>query len=485
MKIIRLSTAFFILSFLTFIQVNAQKLSGEAYYPISRLKSEIEKSLTPSQPLEGVLHGSNINLPDGFPFVLSDVKYQYKWSSAKINIRDDANIMTSIADAEVTFFVPKIDINTTIIKYIDGAIINIKLQSECSNITLIAKTNHVNLKLSRSNEADSVYDFSLLTEQLDYEKPSLQISSFECTNIRGLEEEIKENIFENFNNLNAYNDLMIEKINIVIKQKIYDTLTEIDKSIQENFNKSKLSLNQKIRIKSLDSEKLTVQFALNKDLDREHLVETIPEKIAIGSYSILFNVNKEEFDSFINGVLKFNAQKIELSSKQIKPLDKLTKSRLQQFFIWPALKKRKKGQELILRPVIEKLSFKFKQEDFAKNISAQISTGLWIIDEDKPMIYFRSRFSAQTFISENSEIITTVSGLQTKSFWDDAYLKAKKCSKRISTKIIDYLAQQTFNQNWAKQNINVIVFGATQRYRLKDIFHTKSNSLFIRLDDLK
>jgi len=485
MKKIRLLTTFFVSFLLISISAVAQQLSGEVYYPTSRLKADISSALSPAKPFSGVISGSSLNIPVGFPFVIDDVSFQYLWQMPEVAIQDETNINISVKSAQILFVVPHLSIDTTIVKYIDGAVINIKVKSECSNIKMVATSNQVNLKLSRVQTTGSLFDLALEAQQLQYDKPNLEIASFECSNIQGLEDVIKENIFENFNQLDLYNNVFLQKLNIVVQDKIHEVLSTIDQSVQESFNKFKLNLNQKIRVKSIASDKVIIQFAFNKELNKDAVVDEIPSQINSGTYGVMFNVKKDDLVTFIKQLLKSKLESVQISSKQIKAFDKLTKSRVQQFFVWPALMKRKKGQELVLRPTVENLNLAVQSNTFSKVLQTQINTGLWAIDENKPMVYFKSNFVSNITFLNGSETSFPITGLKTKAQWDADYLKEKRCSKRIATSIIDTIGQAVFNQNWAKQNLNAIILGQTQQYRFKDVFNLQNKTLFIRLESLK
>lgn len=484
-KKIRLLTKLFFFLLVTSKNLFAQQLSGELYYPTSRLKSNIASSLNMDKPTEGRFSVTSLNIHAGFPFVIDDISYQYLWQTPEVSIQDENNINVSVKNAQVLFDIPHLNIDTTIVKYIDGAVINIRVKSDCSSIKMVATSSQVNLKLSRVEAAGSVFDLALAAQQLQYEKPNLEIASFECTNIQGIEAEIKENIFENFNQLDLYNNVFLEKLNIAVQDKIHEVLVSIDQSIQENFNKLRMNLNQKIRVKSIGSDKMTLQFAFNKELIKDAIVDKIPSQVGNGTYGVMFNVKKDELIAFIKQLLKAKLDTVQISSTQIKALDKLTKSRFQQFFVWPALMKRKKGQELILRPTIENLNIAVQNNTFSKDLQTQINTGLWTMDENRPMVYFKSSFTSHITFLNGSETSFPISGLTTKAQWDADYLKEKKCSKRIATSIIDTIGQSVFNQNWAKQNLNAIILGQTQQYRFKDVFNSQNKTLFIRLENLK
>jgi len=480
MKKIRLAASVFTFFILLSQFVEAQTLSGEIIYPTARLKSEILDYLKQYNPSAGQFKEDHI-IPVDFPYIMDDVRYKYSWLNANIEIEDEKSILAKIQGAEINFLVPHVSVDTTIVKYVEGVVVKIKVKSECSNINLNLKADWVNLKLAQTETSKNPFDFGLEAVDLDYQKPILTMNEFSCTNIQGLEAEIKENLFENFNQLNLYQEVFLKKLNELIQSKIQSSLLSIKKTIRQNLNA--IGLNEKLRVKSLNSQLMILQFSINKDLNSE--LQPIPEGLLLDKEQLIINVNKDDFTQFAIDMIKDKTRKNFISSKNIKAVNKLTQSRFQQFFVWPALMKRPKGQELIFKPTIESLKLNINENTFTNKVKIEFVTGLWTFDLNAPMVYFRSKFNTDVSINQKQQLSMSIENLKSKAIWDANYLSDTKCSKRISTNIIDSISENTFNQNWAKQNLSPFVFGQGQDYKFKDVYNHKNKFLYFRLEKLK
>ena len=473
-KICRALSIIFVLFFTA--NAHGQKLSGHFLISTTKLKQTLENLIVQKKPIAGV-YEEPLSFSALVPIAVSNVQYNLDWQSVNFNPIQNNNIRFALNNPKLEITVPKISIDTVLVKEINGVILKVNVKSNCENIKVVTSTDIISIQagIAGSVKADRV-DMSAQVTDINLGTPQLNVENFKCDNISGIEDLVADEILQQFTRIDFYKPFLLKKINTLLAAQIEQYAEKAEKSIKDQvLTIDGLSAPQ-FSLLQINENFIDVGFALNKPDESFSAVTNYQ----LNSDAVLV-VDKTEMQEFIKQGLSAKLAKLSYSSKNIPELDKLTKSRFKQFFVWPALMKIPKGQELVLRPMLESLNIMIKPETYVNQLNLTATAGLWVVERNEAMVYLRTNLQAVSNIADTAKVQTTISSLKTSAVWDSGYVNRHDNSKRISTGIVDSTAQKFFTNTWATANLSVLKLTNTASAKLKKIYYSKDNKLYFEL----
>ncbi len=491
---------------------NNMSLNGILYYSTARLLSKVNDQLSQLQNYSSTWRDP-VALGGVIPVVIRDIQFQL--SSEKLTAhysnRDELTVVAR--HPQIVISVPEIKINTVIYQQVGGVDLQIKVNTTCSQIQLQMNTDEVTVS-GLVKDQTTTNNLSLGVENLksNLSPVSLSVNEFQCTQINGFEKQIKEAIQIEFSKINFYKLILEKNLNDIINIELGKMSVLIKNSVDLksknllstiNNNEDELSGGQsskqvtQFKLVQINDKALIVRFNVptHVEMSKQQLAENIFDLQKMMDATMDFAqqnmndvvvvVNQSQFFSIAEQIIKLKLMNINLSSKSIPALDKLTRSRFQQFFVFPALMKRPKGNELILHPYLEGLNMKLAQNSFQTQINFQPVVGMWIYDQGLPMTYIRSNLTLNSKISaQDTNIISQILSMKSRSLWSPEYLKTNHVSTRISTSILETVSTSYFNQNFFKQNINLLTLTNELLFKVQDYYSNSQGYLFIRAQEI-
>lgn len=481
-KTIRLLSIIFVLFFTANVAAtaapitDAQKLSGHFLFSTTKLKQTLENLIVQKKPIAGV-YEEPLNFSALVPIAIENVQYNLDWQSVNFNPIQDNNIQFALVSPKLEITVPKISIDTVLVKEINGVILKVNVKSNCENIKVVTSSDLISIQagIAGSAKADHV-DLSAAINDINLGTPTLTVENFKCDNIAGIEDLVADEILQQFARIDFYKPFLLKKMNIMLAAQVEKYAAKAEKAIRDQVLTIEGLSALQFSLLQVNQNYIDVGFALNKpDVTFAPVVN-----YQLNSDGVLV-VDKTEMQEFLKQGISLKLAKLSYSSKNITELDKLTKSRFKQFFVFPALMKLPKGQELILRPMLESLNITIKPESYVSQLNLTATAGLWLVERNEAMVYLRTNLQAVSNIADTAKVRTTISSLKTNAVWDAGYVKRHDNSKRISTGIIDTTAQKFFTNSWATTNLSVLKLNDSASAKLKKIYYGIDNKLYFEL----
>lgn len=453
----------------------AQRLSGHFLVSTLKFKQTLENLIVQKKPIAGV-YETPIALSSLVPISINNVQYNLDWKTVEFNPIANNNIQFALVLPQLDILVPKLEIDTYLVKEVNGAIIKVRIQSSCENIKLVTSTDAISILAAISGAAKSDHvNMSANVTDINLGTPKLTVQNFMCSNITGFEDIVRDEILQQFARMDFYKPVLLSKINELLAGQVEKYAAKVEKAIKD----------QVVTVDGLSAPLFSLLHVNEQFIDIGFVLND-PEATFSGVTNYTLNsdavmvMDKSELQEYITQSLSAKLAKLSYSSKNISALDKLTRSRFKQFFVWPALMKLPKGQELILRPRLESLSFTLKPDSYVSSLNLTATTGIWVMARNEAMVYMRSNLTTGSSVA-NTQIKTTIQSLKSSAVWDKNFLSKYNASKRISTSIVDSTAENFFNDNWATANLSVLKLTDTVSARLKKIFYGKDNKLYFEL----
>ena len=468
----------FSIIFVLFFAANteAQKLSGHFLISTTKLTQTLENLIVQKKPIAGV-YEKPLNFSALVPIAINNVQYNLDWQSVNFNPIQNNNIQFVLNAPQLVITVPKISIDTVVIKEVNGVILKLNVKSNCENIRVVTATDAitVNAGIAGSSNSDKV-DMSANITDINLGTPKLSVQDFKCDNISGLEDLIGDEILKEFSKIDFYKPVLLEKMNKMLAAQVEKYALKAEKAIKDQVMTIEGLSAPQFSLLQISENNIDIGFALNKpDVTFSTLTD-----YKLNSDGVMI-VDKTEMQEFLKQGISARLAKLSYSSKTIVELDKLTKSRFKQFFVWPGLMKLPKGQELILRPMLESLNISLKPEAYVSSLNLTATAGVWIMAKGEPMVYLRSNLAAASNIANTAQVKTLIQSLKTSAVYDQGFLSKYDPSKRISTGIVDTTAEKFFNDNWATANLSVLKLSDTASAKLQKIYYSKDNKLYFEL----
>ena len=437
------------------------------------------------------------------PFEISGFDYQIKNQQIKSQYLKSDEIQIAVDNLQVNVTIPKVVIDTIVSKNIGGAIVNIKVKSECENVQLNFESTKAfaSGKLKDVNKENKIY-LQASDVQSKFENQNLNVVDFNCTNINGFQEFVKNQIYEEFKKFNFYQLIFDDKISKLINEKLSEISNKANSMISQKLSAIDDSSLIKYQLVNTNEKyfKILIEFPLPESISDKVSAKTSADKKAKEE---AFQKKSDEFvtDNLIDEAIialphslvqiwalkqiQLKLSQEWISSKKIPALNKLTNSRFQQFFVFPALMSLPKGQELLLHPYLERLEYNIEKNKFLSQLETKASVGAWIYDRSHPMVFFRSNLNFKFQLGENSQLLSNLQSIQSESLFNNEYLKNNNVSTYISTSIISSSMQSYFNQNYIRQNLNLFQITNDKVFKIKDFYLSSDDILFLRAAKLK
>ncbi|MCM2352681.1 MAG: hypothetical protein NDI63_03615 [Pseudobdellovibrio sp.] len=463
--------------FLMCANASAQKLSGNFLISTAKLKQTLEDLIVQKKPIAGV-YETPLTFSSLIPISVSNVQYNLDWKNVSFNPIENNNIQFALVEPQLDILVPKLEIDTYLVKEVNGVILKVRVQSTCENIRLVTTTDVISVLAGISGSAKSDHvNMSANITDVNLGKPKLSVQNLKCSNIAGFEDLVADEILQQFTQLDFYKPVLLSKMNELLAGQVEKYAAKAEKAIKDQVMTVDGLSAPLFSLLQINDQYIDIGFSLNNP--NATLSNITGYKLNSDGAMV---VNKSELQDYIKQSLSAKLAKLSYSSKTITELDKLTRSRFKQFFVWPALMKLPKGQELILRPMLESLSFTLKPDSYVINLNLTATAGIWVMARNEQMVYLRSNLTASSNVANAAQVKTTIQSLASSAVWDQNFLKRYGASKRISTSIVDSTAEKFFNDNWATANLSVLKLTDTVSTGLKKIFYSKDNKLYFELN---
>lgn len=388
----------------------------------------------------------SVNYEGELPISLEQANFKVQLGPVITKKIEDTNtLLSSIDEISTKAAIKNLRIQGIIEKEINGIKFKIKIDSECKdvNFELITSGNQIESQISSSG----------IITKLNYLGEKINFKPFSCTAVQGIESYLTEKIIELLKNRISLQELVAEKIN----HEINDKIQNFKKTETEKANKLFQQMDPDIKV-VFGSQKFYKDYIsteIELQTSAESLLPETQQRILTphtGKQSALV-IDKLDLEFLIKNALHKKIKNTKLSSNEIPALKKLLNSRFKQFFVWPALMKRPKGLPLEFVPTIESFSFALAIEQVINQVNFKVTVGQWAIDQLKPMVYFRSAADFQSKSDSELQLVR----LNNSYVWSNEYLKSKNVSQRISLGLVnstlENLIQEKIN-NEILQNKN-------------------------------
>ncbi len=469
------STIFLLLLVVTCSSVgSAEGLVGQVVLPIQKFLKNGENQISKLNPYINEVTQIQLTV-GGLPLAVNQFKYQISWGTHNLQVSSQSQITASFTDLVSRIHISELRINGYIKKVINGVTLNLLVKTTCQNINAQLSIPKLTMKGFFENKGQINRPIELAASLTDVlaEDSQVQVDHIKCDQIQGVEEEITKEIKNFINQNQLYQEQLLDILNIKIHEQLVKTNQVIYEKLTGKNNIYNLNLiqNSIVKIKKLDSQVLQIVFGFNLSSEQtakfdQNIFSFDTERVIKSKTDLVFIVSQNSFEKIMSEKMNKKLFARMYTSKDISALDDLTKSRFKQFFVWPALMKRKKGKELILRPQVTDLKINLPANGISQSIAVKLKTGLWVLDDDIKMVYFQNSFDIKSIKNQEGFWILGLTQLVTDYIWDPAYLAHKNYSKRISTKIINTALTAFFTNNWAKENFGGLVISPDQKIEL-------------------
>ncbi len=453
---------------------STEGLIGQVILPTQKFLKNIENQISKLNPYRNEVKQIQLSV-SGLPLAVDQFKYQISWGTHNLQVNSQSQITASFNDLVSRIHINELKINGYIKKVINGVTLNLLVKTTCQNINAQLNISKLTMKGFFENKGQIDRPIELATSLTDVlaEGSQVQVDHIKCDQIQGVEEEITQEI-KNFIDQNQfYQKQLLDILNI----KIYEQLAKANHAIYEkltgknNIYNLNLIQNSIVKIKKIDSQVIQITFGFNLNPEQvatfdQNVFGFNIESVIKSKTDLVLIVSQKSFEKTMSEKMNKKLFASTYTSKDISALDDLTKSRFKQFFVWPALMKRKKGKELILRPQVTDLKINLPLNIISQSIAVNLKTGLWVLDDDIKMVYFQNSFAIESIKNQQSFWIFGLAQLVTNYIWDPDYLAKRKYSKRISTKIINTALTAFFTNSWAKESFGGFIINTDKKIEL-------------------
>ncbi len=457
------NTIFLVLSVVTCSSsAIAEGLIGQVILPTQSFLKNSENQISKLNPYINQIKQIQLSV-GGLPLTVNQFNYQVSWGSQSLKINSQSQITASFNDLVSRVHINELKINGYIKKVINGITLNLLVKTTCQNINAQISIPKLIMEGFFENKGQVNKPIELAASLTDVQVKGSQVhvNDMSCDQIQGVEEEITQEI-KNFIDQNQfYQKQLLDVLNVKIHEQIVKTNEALSERLTGQNNIYNLSLIQSsiVKIKKIDEQIIQIVFGINLNQDQmamfdQNVFSFNLESIIKSKTDLVFIVAQKSFKKIISEKMNKKLFDSQYTSKDILALDDLTKSRFKQFFVWPALMKRKKGKELILQPQVTDLKINLPINSFSQTIGINLKTGIWVLDDQTKMVYFQNSFGIESKKNQESFWNLGLTQLITGYIWDPTYLANKNYSKRISTQIINTALTAFFNNNWAKENFS-------------------------------
>ena len=473
---------------------SAEGLTGQVVLPIQKFLKNSENQISKLNPYINEVKQIQLSV-NGLPLAVDQFQYQISWRTHNLQINSQSQVTASFDDLVSRVHINELKINGYIKKVINGVTLNLLVKTTCQNINAQLSIPKLKMKGFFENKGQINKPVELAASLTDVlaESSQVQVDDIKCDLIQGVEEEITQEI-KNFIDQNQfYQKQLLDILNIKIHEQLVKTNQAILEKLisQNNIYNLDLNLiqNSIIKIKKIDDQFIQIVFGFNLSSEQvaafdQRIFDFNAESVIKSKSDLVFIVSQKSFEKIMTEKMNKKLFATQYTSKDISALDDLTKSRFKQFFVWPALMKRKKGKELSLRPQVTDLKINLPVNSISQSIALNLKTGLWVLDDDIKMVYFQNSFGIESMKNQQSFWILELTQLITGYIWDPTYLVNKTYSKRISTKIINTAVAAFFTNRWAKENFTGFFISSDKKIELLG-FMTDSHENFYSFFNLE
>lgn len=444
------------------VEIKAQLLVDQ-----SVIAQQVDQVIAENNRISSSLTG--LKYDDELPVYIDETRFDLSLSpSQSTYLNESQTLLTKIPEIRISGYIPRVHIVGFITKMINGAQFNIKVDSECKNINyeVVFTENLINTKFNTTNSES----------QFTFGSTKSSVTPFSCSAVQGMDAFLTQRVGQVLENKAMLQQMLSSQLDRILKQQAG--------RVNEN---SLVAVNE--LLKKIDPDLYVSRTQLN--FSKEHTMMDLTLKTSrIIHYTVTnsvfkstmqaktnaaVSVSKQDFDFLIQNAMAKKINMLEYSSDDIPELKKLLNSRFKQFFIWPALMKRPKGQPLKLKPMLESFSTEIPTEQFQKNINFKMQIGQWVLDSAQPMVYLRSNATFKADVSSAVQL----QNLNNSYVWDQNYLSIHQVSQRISLGLVNSAAQGLI-----QDKINSVIPTSSQSFlkNIKYLYLSKDQMLELGLE---
>ncbi len=444
------------------VEIKAQLLVDQ-----SVIANEVDQMISQNNRISSSLTG--LKYEDDLPVYIDETRFDLNLGPSQSKyLNESQTLLTKIPEIKISGFIPRIHIVGFITKMINGAQFNIKVDSECKNINyeIVFTENLIHTKFN-STSSESQFTFGATKSS---------VAPFSCSSVQGMDAFLTQRVGQVLENKVMLQQMLSSQLDRILKQQagrvnesslvaVNDLLKKIDPDLyvghtQLNFSKEHTVMDLSLKTRSIVPYKTT---------------NTVFKSAMQAKSSAAVSVSKQDFDFLIQNAMAKKLNVLEYSSDDIPEFKKLLSSRFKQFFIWPALMKRPKGQPLKLKPMLESFSTEIPTEQFQKNLNFKMQMGQWVLDSAQPMVYLRSNATFKADVSSTVRL----QDLNNSYVWDQNYLSIHKVSQRISLGLVNSAAQGLI-----QDKINSVIPTSSQSFlkNVKYLYLSKDQILELGLE---
>lgn len=444
------------------VEIKAQVLVDQ-----SVIANQVDQVIAQNNRISSSLTG--LKYEDELPVYIDETRFDLSLGTSQSTyLYESQTLLTKIPEIKISGFIPRVHIVGFITKMINGAQFNIKVDSECKNINyeIDFTENLINTKLSAAS-SESQFTFGATKSS---------IAPFSCSGVQGMDAFLTQRVGQVLENKVMLQQMLSSQLDQILKQQagrvtdgslvaVNEFLKKIDPDLyvsrtQLNFSKDHSVMDLTLKTRTVVPYKAT---------------NTIFKSTMQAKTNAAISVSKQDFDFLIQNAMAKKINILEYSSDDIPEFKKLLNSRFKQFFIWPALMKRPKGQPLQLKPILESFSTEIPTELFQKNLSFKMQIGQWVLDSAQPMVYLRSNAAFKADVSNTVQL----QDLNNSYVWDQNYLSAHHVSQRISLGLVNSAAQGLI-----QDKINSVIPTSSQSFlkNIKYLYLSKDQILELGLE---
>jgi hypothetical protein len=444
------------------IEIKAQLLVDQ-----SLIANQVDQVIAENNRISSSLAG--LKYEDELPVYIDETSFDLSLGSSQSTyLKESQTLLTKIPEIRISGFMPRVHIVGFINKVINGVQFNIKVDSECKNIKyeIVFTDNHINTKF---NSASSESQFT-------FGSTKSNITPFSCSAVQGMDAFLTQRVGHVIENKVMLQQMLSSQLDRILKQQAgrinetsLSTVNEFLKKIDPELYVSRTQLN-------FSNDYSVIELTLKtKSVTRYSVANPVFKSAMQAKTNAAIAFSKQDFDFLIQNAMAKKTNTLEYSSDDIPEFKKLLNSRFKQFFIWPALMNRPKGQSLILKPTVESFSTEIPTEQFQKNLNFKLQVGQWVLDSTQPMVYLRSNAKFKADVSST----VLLQDLNNSYVWDQNYLSAHQVSQRISLGLVNSAAQSLI-----QNKINSVMPTSSQSFlkNIKYLYLSKDQILELGLE---
>lgn len=444
------------------VEIKAQLLVDQ-----SVIANQVDQIITENNRISSSVTG--LRYEDELPVYIDETRFDLSLGSPQsVYLNETQTLLTKIPEIRVSGFTPRVHIVGFITKMINGAQFNIKVDSECKNISyeIVFTENLINTKF---NSASSQSQFT-------FGSTKSSVTPFSCSAVQGMDVFLTQRVGQVLENKIILQQMLSSQLDRILKQQAgrinensLETVNDLLKKIDPDLYVSRTQLNFSKEHSVMD---LTLK---TKSVIHYSAANSVFKSVMQAKSNAAVSVSKQDFDFLIQNAMAKKINTLEYSSDDIPEFKKLLSSRFKQFFIWPALMKRPKGQPLKLKPMLESFSTEIPTEQFQKALNFKMQVGQWVLDSSEPMVYLRSNATFKADVNRAVQL----QDLNNSYVWDQSYLSVHQVSQRISLGLVNSAAQSLI-----QNKINSVIPASSQSFlkNIKYLYLSKDQMLELGLE---